>query len=75
MNNAIDHVGIELTDSELALIQGGGFLGDVWNGIKKGATAVYNFAKSDTGKKILGAVATVVGVVFGGSSGGSSNGY
>ena len=31
---------IELTDTELAQIQGGGWLGDAWNAVKKGAKVV-----------------------------------
>ena len=73
MNNGIEQVGVELSESELALIQGGGFFGDVWDGIKSVGKAVYNFAKSDTGKKILSGAATVIGLVFG--AGGGKSGY
>jgi len=32
----------ELTEQELTLIQGGGFLGDLWDDVKSGANAVVN---------------------------------
>ena len=31
---------IELSEAELAQIQGGGIFGDIWNAVKKGAAAV-----------------------------------
>ena len=65
MNNGFEQVGIELSDSELALIQGGGFFGDLWDGVKKVGKAVVGFVKSDTGKTILSTAASVLGLIFG----------
>ncbi len=81
-NNGFEQVGIELSESELALIHGGGFFGDVWDGIKKGANWVknaaedaYDWATSDTGKKVLTGAAVVIGAIFGGSSGSKKSSY
>ena len=67
-----EFVGMELSDAELASVQGGGWLSDAWNGVKKGvskaakwvkgaAEDVYNWAKGDgSGIVAVGAaVATV----------------
>lgn len=49
-----EFVGVELSEAELATIQGGGLLGDVWKGVKKAANwvrnaaeDVYNWVKGD----------------------------
>ena len=39
-NYDLGSLGRELTDEELMQIQGGGFWGDVWNGVKKAGQAV-----------------------------------
>lgn len=81
-NSSFEQVGIELSDADLAMIQGGGILGDIWNGVKKGANWVanaaedaYNWATSDTGKKVLKGAGLVIGLIFGGSAAGGKSGY
>ncbi|HEU4577782.1 MAG TPA: hypothetical protein VFS67_05985 [Polyangiaceae bacterium] len=78
MNN--DFVGIdgalELSDQELMLIQGGGWLDDAWHWTKKAAsdaahavasaaTATYNAVTSNEGKKATGLIGTVLGIAAG----------
>jgi hypothetical protein len=78
MNN--DFVGIdgalELSDQELMLIQGGGWLDDAWNWTKHAASdaahavadaakATYKGLTSDEGKKATGLVGTVLGIAAG----------
>jgi hypothetical protein len=78
MNN--DFVGIdgamELSETELMQIQGGNIFGDAWNWTKtavsdvghaigKAATATYNAVTSKDGKKAVGLVGSIAGIVAG----------
>ncbi len=69
MNNN-EFVGVELSDAELASVQGGGFFGDVWDGIKKGANWVKNAAKdayewaTGDGKGIVSAGVAIGTAIF-----------
>ena len=57
----------ELSEEELQMVVGGGFFGDLWNGIKKVASAVYDTVI----KPVVGAVGSVVSTVGNVLTGGS----
>ena len=77
MNNFVGIDGaMELSDQELMLIQGGGWLGDAWNwtthavsdaghAIGSAAKATYKALTSSDGKKATGLVGTVLGIAAG----------
>jgi hypothetical protein len=49
-----DFANCELSIEELDAIAAGGIFGRLWNGIKSAEHSVANFARSDSGGKIIG---------------------